>query len=206
MKDNKDLKDTYNKIAKDWNKDHGMEIWWIKGADKFLSLLNNGASILDVGCAGGFKTNYMKEKGFIVDGIDFSEEMVSDAQKRFKDINFEVLDVYDLDKLDKKYDGIFCQAVLLHIPKKDILEILEKIKTRLNDSGIVHIALKEKRDSGVEEEIKRENDYGYEYDRFFSYYSLDELREYFNKLDLNIVYEDIVSSGRSNWINIIVKK
>jgi len=110
MKDNKDLKQTYNKIARDWNGDHIIDTWWIKGTDKFLSLLNDGASILDIGCAGGFKTNYIKEKGFNIEGVDFSEEMISDAKRRFKDITFEVLDIYDLDNLNKTFDGIFCSV------------------------------------------------------------------------------------------------
>jgi len=206
MSKNKDLKDTYNKIAKDWNGDHIIDTWWFSGTDKFLSLLPKEASILDVGCAGGFKTNYIKEKGFNVEGIDFSEEMIKDAQERFKGINFEVRNVYDLDKINKTYDGIFSQAVLLHIPKKDILEILEKIKSKLNKGGFAYIAVKEKKDGGVEEEIKKENDYGYEYERFFSYFSLDELKNYFKELNMEVVYEKIESSGRANWINIIGKK
>ncbi len=206
MNKNIKLKETYNKIAKDWNGDHIIDTWWMKGADIFLSLLPNEASVLDIGCAGGFKTNYIKEKGFKVEGIDFSENMTEDARERFKDIYFRVMDIYDLDKLDKKYDGIFIQAVLLHIPKSDILDILNKVKSKLKDNGILHIAVKEKKNNGVEEEIKTENDYGYEYDRFFSYYSMDEFKNYFNKLGLKVIYEDVINSGRANWLNIIGRK
>ncbi len=204
--ENKDLKNTYNKIARDWNGDHIDDTWWFDGTDKFLSLLPKKSLILDVGCAGGFKTNYIKEKGYNVEGIDFSEEMIKYAKERFKGINFEVRNLYDIDKIDKNYDGIFSQAVLLHIPKKDILSILEKIKSRLNKGGYLYIAVKERKEGGVEEEIKKENDYGYEYERFFSYYSMDELKNYFMKLDIDVVYEKIESSGRANWINIIGKK
>jgi 2-polyprenyl-3-methyl-5-hydroxy-6-metoxy-1,4-benzoquinol methylase len=206
MEENKDLKNTYNKIARDWNGDHIIDTWWINGTDKFLSLLSRKALVLDVGCAGGFKTNYIKEKGYNVDGIDFSEEMIKDAKDRFKGINFEVRNLYDLEKINKTYDGIFSQAVLLHIPKKDILEVLEKIKLKLNKGGFAYIAVKEKINNGVDEEIKMENDYGYEYERFFSYYTMEELRGYFKKLDMEIVYEKIESFGRTNWINIIGKK
>lgn len=204
--ENKDLKNTYNKIARDWNIDHIADTWWMDPADKFLSLLLKGANILDVGCAGGFKTNYIKEKGFNVEGIDFSEEMIADAKGRFPEINFEVKNVYDIDKIEKSYDGIFCQAVLLHIPKKDIIEILEKIKSKLNKGGLFYVAVKEKRIGGVEEEIKMEDDYGYQYERFFSYYTTEELRNYFKKIGMEVVHEKIEGSGKTNWINIIGKK
>lgn len=203
---NNNLKETYNKIAKDWNKDHDIDTWWFTGSDKFLSLLPVGASVLDVGCAGGYKTNYIKNKGFNVDGIDFSEEMIKEAKDKIKNIDFKVLDIYDLDDLNKTYDGVFCQAVLLHIPKKYIFSILEKLKRKLNDNGLLYIAVKEIREDGIDEKIKKENDYGYEYERFFSFYSISEFEEYFKDLNMKIIYNDVVNSGRANWINIIVKK
>jgi len=54
--DNINLRNTYNKIAKDWNKDHSGDDWWIKGADNFLSILPKGASVIDIGCGGGYKS------------------------------------------------------------------------------------------------------------------------------------------------------
>lgn len=208
MKENNNLRETYNKIAKDWNKDHSKDDWWLEGANDFLALLPKNAEILDVGCGGGYKTEYMKEKGFNVEGIDFSEGMIEDAKQKFPDVNFEVFDVYDFDKYPKKFDGIFSQAVLLHIPKERIIEVLEKMKSRLNENGLLYIAVKSTKDNGIEEEVKKENDYGYEYERFFSYFSQEELKNYFNKIGLEIIYEKIVDSGpgRSKWINIIGKK
>ncbi len=203
MSANDNLRETYNKIAKDWNGDHIVDTWWIEETNTFLSLLPKEATILDVGCAGGYKTNYIKNKGFKIQGIDFSEGMIEDAKEKFPDITFEVLDVYNLDNLTKTFDGVFSQAVLLHIPKKRIMEVLEKMKTKLNKGGLLHIAVKEVKNNGIEEEIKKEDDYGYEYERFFSYFTLDELKGYFNKLGLEIIHENIVNSGRSNWICLI---
>jgi len=57
-----DLKTTYNKIAKDWHKDHHADTWWVLGTDKFLSFLADDASILDVGCGAGHKSEYFIKK------------------------------------------------------------------------------------------------------------------------------------------------
>lgn len=210
MKNNEDLKTTYNKIAKDWGADHSGDDWWIEGTDIFLELLPKGVKVLDLGCGSGYKTKYIKGKGFDVEGVDFSEGMIKIAKEKFPDIDFEVFDLYDFDKFYKNFDAIFCQAVLLHIPKKDVFDILEKIKSKLKDGGLLYIAVKEKKEEGVEEEIKKENDYGYEYERFFSYYSLDELKTYFKKLQLKIIYEDVAPPSRAtrktNWIQVIVRK
>lgn len=206
MEENKDLKDTYNKIAKDWVNDHVGDSWWVEGTDIFLSLLTKGASILDAGCAGGYKVKYMTDKGFNVEGIDFSESMIKEAKDRFPDLNFEVFDIYNLDKYPKTFDAIFSQAVLLHIPKKRILEVLEKMKSRLNEGGLLHISLKEIKDKKIEEEVRKENDYGYEYERFFSYYTLEEIEEYFKQVGLDVISKRVTDSGRSNWINIVGRK
>jgi trans-aconitate methyltransferase len=207
MKENGNLRETYNKIAESWDKDHEKDTWWIEGANDFLALLPKDARILDIGCASGPKTNYMKQKGFQVEGIDFSENMIKNAKERFPDIDFNVLDVYNLEKLNKTYDGIFSQAVLLHIPKERIVEVLEKMKSKLNKDGLLYVAVKGIKDNGIEEEIKKENDYGFEYERFFSYFNQEELKNYFSKIGLEVIYEKIVDSGpgRSKWINIIGK-
>ena len=209
MKENINLRETYNKIAKEWGEDHEKDTWWIEGANAFLSSLLKEATILDVGCGVGQKTEYIKEKGFSrVEGIDFSEGMVKEAKEKYPEINFEVVDVYDLDKYPKTFDGIFCQAVLLHIPKNRVVEVLEKMKSKLNGGGLLYIAVKEMKENQIEEEVKKENDYGYEYERFFSYFTLEELRDYFKNLNLKIISESIVNSGsgRSKWINVIGKK
>lgn len=206
MGKNEELRKTYNKIAGDWASEYKTDDWWEKGTDEFLKNLSLGSSLLDLGCGSGYKTKYMKDKGYEIEGFDFSEGMINKSKEKFPDINFEVFDIYDLDNLNKTYDGIFCQAVLLHIPKKDIIFILEKIKSRMKNDGILYVAIKGMKESGIEEEIVKENDYGYDYERFFSYYSLQELRNYFKELKMDILYEDIIDNGRSNWVNIIVKK
>lgn len=203
---NEELRKTYNKIAQDWGNDHSGDTWWLKGANKFLEFLPVGSKVLDLGCGSGYKTAYIKEKGYDVEGCDFSEGMVELSKNNFPDINFEVFDLYDLDKMNKKFDGIFCQAVLLHIPKKDIFNILNNMKSLLNDNGYLYIAVKEKRDSESEEEIVKENDYGYDYERFFSYFTISEFKDYFNKLNMKVVYLLSEGSSKRTWINLVAKK
>lgn len=201
-----DLKDTYNTIAEDWVKDHDRDTWWQEGTDYFLSLLAKDSKVLDVGCGGGIKTRYILEKGYRSIGIDFSEKMIEIAKRESPEIDFKIIDMYDIDKLEETFDGIFVQAALLHIPKARVLEVLTKMKEELNPEGLLYIAVKTIRDDGIEEAVKTENDYGYDYDRFFSYFSLDELKEYFKQLALEVVWEGNKGSNQTNWIQIIGKR
>jgi hypothetical protein len=62
------------------------------------------------------------------------------------------------------------------------------------------------RSGNPDEEIVKESDYGYEYERFFSYFTLGELKKYLMEVGIKVIYENVVSSGDTNWIQIIGKK
>ncbi len=199
------LKDTYNKIAKDWVTDHNNDTWGEGGTDVFLSYLNKESKILDAGCGGGVKTRHMKEKGFKnVKGIDFSEGMIDVAKQSSSDISFEVADLYTIET-EEKFDGIFMQAVLLHFPKKHVLQILTRVKEKLNSGGVLYVAVKEVKNN-EEENMRVENDYGYEYERFFSYFTFPELEEYFKQLGMEILWQKNIFAGKANWLQIIARK
>lgn len=200
------LKNTYNQIAEDWFKDHNQDTWWQEGTEKFLAELPVGASILDVGCGAGVKTRYLAKKGFNVTGIDFSEKMIEIAKRESPEIPFEVADLYEIDKYSKTFDGVFAQAVLLHIPKEKIREVLAKLKAKVNPGGLLYVAVKGIRDDGIEEVVKKENDYGYEYERFFSFFNLQELENYFKELNLELIWKSEATSGRADWLQIVGKK
>lgn len=169
------LKDTYDKIAADWHRDHIADDWWVGGLEKFASLLPIGATVLDAGCAGGVKSKVFTAKGFRVTGIDFAPSFIEIAKKEVPEAEFRVLDIRDVTSLEKEFDGIFLQAVLLHFPKKEASEILSKLLSKLKPGGFIHVSVKEPREEQAEEETQTEGDYGYEYERFFSYFSQQEL-------------------------------
>jgi 2-polyprenyl-3-methyl-5-hydroxy-6-metoxy-1,4-benzoquinol methylase len=197
------LKSTYNRIAKDWDNDHTNDQWWKEGLEKFTSFFRTGASVLDVGCGSGVKSEILEKEGMAVTGIDFSKKMLDIAKRRVPNTDFQLVDLYDLSDFQKKFDGIFAQAVLLHVPKKDVGEIVHSLKEKLNPGGYFYVAVKERRSGEKEEEMVKENDYGYEYERFFSYFTMEEIKNIFMSEELDIVYESTTHSGRRNWIQII---
>lgn len=199
-----DLKQTYNKIAEDWHKDHQQDDWWVKGTNRFIQLIGKGGTVLDVGCGAGFKSKYLIKKGLKIYGIDFSDRMIELAKKEVPREKFLVMDMEKI-KLDEKFDGVFAQACLLHAPKKKAPEIIKKWVDLLKAKGYIYIAVKES-NKGIDEEIVKENDYGYEYERFFSYYTQEEVEKYIKDAGLEVVYSTITFSGHTNWIQTIGKK
>jgi len=201
-----DLKATYNLLAEAWHKDHKSDTWWIEGTDQFANFLNSGSTVLDVGCGAGIKSKYLISKGLKVTGIDFSGNLIKIAKREVVNGEFMLLDIREADKLEQGFDGIFAQASLLHIPKNEIEKAVRVLYNKLKDGGYFYIAVKEKGANGPEEEIKQENGYGYDYERFFSYFSIDEIKEHLRKLNMAICYESITPSGNTRWIHIIGRK
>jgi hypothetical protein len=74
--------------------------------------------------------------------------------------------------------------------------------SRLVPRGLLYIAVKAQRPGNPEEEIVTENDYGYDYERFFSYYTLDEMRAHLERLGLSFVHAEV----SQDWMQIIARR
>lgn len=202
------LRETYNRIAEDWHKDHSHDEWWVEGTNIFIKELAAGARVLDVGCGSGVKSKYLIEQGFKVTGIDISDKLLEIAKREVPEGDFRVLSMMELDTMVETFDGVFAQASLLHIPKKDAGDVIKKMAGRLTPDGLLYIAVKESREGKPDEGIEKENDYGYEYERFFSYFTMNELEGYLMNAGFEIVSKlrNSNPSGKTVWLQIIARK
>ncbi len=203
-----DLKETYNRIAEDWHRDHLDDDWWIEGTDLFIKSLAPGAHVLDVGCGSGVKSRYLIDRGFKVTGIDISEKLLEIARRDVPEAEFKVFSMTDLDSMRETFDGVFAQASLLHIPKKDAGEVVQKMVRRLVSGGHLSINVKETQEGKPEEGMLKEDGYGYQYERFFSYFTMSELEHYLADAGLQVVSElrNQNKSGKTVWLQIIGRK
>lgn len=166
--------------------------------DYFLSFLNPGSYVLDFGCGSGRDSRYFLSKGYKVDAIDGSEEMVKIASKN-TGIAVKKMLFNELDETEK-YDGIFACASILHVPYAELPDVLFRIRNALKKNGIAYVSFKY-----GEFEGERNG-------RFFT----DMTEERFDNLlhevpGFIIVNEKItgdVRPGRSDekWLNIILRK
>ncbi len=203
--DVKKLKDTYNKIAKDYFKDHAKDDWDNDFIEYFSEQLFPKAKVLDLGCGPGIESAKLAKKGFGVYGFDLSEGLLKIARERLPGITFLQGDI--LEKFpykDEFFDGIFAKASLLHVPRNKIKDVLKEILRVLKKNGILHVAVKK----GEGEKEVCENDYGYEYERFFSYWQPEELKDFFSKYNLTILKEDEwkYPTISTIWLKFLLKK
>lgn len=106
----------------------------------FLAELQEGAKILDVGCGSGRDTLAFKNKGYQVDAIDYSEELVKKASL-LTGIPIKWKSFYEVDDYEA-YDGIWACASLLHCERSRLAEVLEKMVQALKPNGVIYISFK----------------------------------------------------------------
>jgi ubiquinone/menaquinone biosynthesis C-methylase UbiE len=72
-------------------------------------------SILDVGCGPGYVSTAAAERGAIPIGLDFSEDMIAIAKKKFPRIEFRQGDAQNRPFPDASFDRIAANFALLHL-------------------------------------------------------------------------------------------
>ena len=106
----------------------------------FLAELPESAHILDVGCGSGRDTLAFKNKGYHVEAIDYSEELVKKAI-RLTGIPVKLQSFYEIDA-DQAYDGIWACASLLHCERSQLVEVIGKLISVLKPGGVLYISFK----------------------------------------------------------------
>jgi len=175
---------TYDKIAQAYTKEFFEDKVDIKYLDKFLSLLPLRAKILDVGCGPGQFTKYFLEKGFYVEGIDLSTEMIKIAKATVPRGIFKKMDMRELDYPDESFDGLCAAYSLYHIPSKQTLITLKEFNRVLKPNGIMILMLQKGKGEGIMPEPfdpKRK--------MFFKYFQEKEIKDLLKKSGFKIVYE-----------------
>ena len=108
--------------------------------DKFLEKLNPDAYILDFGCGAGRDTKYFLSREYQVDAVDGSEQLCRIASE-YTGIKVRQMLFQELDEKEK-YDGIWACASILHLPKKQLREVLENMYAALKSEGWIYTSFK----------------------------------------------------------------
>jgi SAM-dependent methyltransferase len=200
------LKETYDRIAEDWHTDHAHDTWWKDGVDHLITMLPSHGTVLDVGCGSGEKAKYLIEHGFSVVGIDISDGFLAIARRIAPAADFRKMSMTELDSIPEQFDAVFASASLLHIPRADAPAVIADMAARTKPGGYLYLTVKEAREGEPDESVAKENDYGYDYERFFSYFRMSELASFLSAAGLKVVWELRDSTHKTVWLKILGKK
>ncbi|BBT50054.1 tellurite resistance [Acinetobacter baumannii] len=107
---------------------------------QFLTKLPKHAYILDVGCGSGRDTLVFKNKGYQIDAIDYSEELVKKATQ-LTGVQVKLKSFYEVNELEV-YDGIWACASLLHCERDRLVEVIGQLITALKPNGVLYMSFK----------------------------------------------------------------
>ncbi len=93
--------------------------------------------VLDAACGNGGYSFGLSESGYNITAIDLDEEMVKSIRAKNKNIDAEVLNMLDIEILNKKFDLIFCIGnSLVHLKdNEEIYKFLKSCKRSLKPNG-----------------------------------------------------------------------
>ena len=149
----------------------------------FVKKFPKNSSLLDVGCGGGRDTKYFINLGFEVTGIDLSSVMLNEARKLVPKAKFHKMDVLGLKFPANTFDGIWAQAVLLHLKRGDVPKALKGLYKILKKGGILHVRVKH----GKGEKLVKEKLSGWN-ERFYTYFLKSEIESLFKKSGFKIIF------------------
>ena len=106
----------------------------------FLNELPKHARILDLGCGSGRDSLAFKNKGYLVDAIDYSEVLVQRAIQ-FTGIQVKLKSFYEIEE-HEIYDGIWACASLLHCERDRLAEVIERLIKASKPNGVLYMSFK----------------------------------------------------------------
>ena len=91
-------------------------------------------TVLDLGCGPGRDLAVFRDLGYVAVGLDGAEEFVRMAREHS---GCEVLhqDFLELDLADERFDGVFANASLFHVPSQELPRVLGELWTSLKPGG-----------------------------------------------------------------------
>ena len=166
--------------------------------DRFLTLLPDGAHILDFGCGSGRDTKYFMSKGFSVDATDGSEELCRIASE-LTGISVRRMLFTELNAVDV-YDGIWACSSILHCPKEELKDVIRKMIRATKDGGVIYTSFKYGDFEGERN------------GRYFTYFTTEAFHEFMLEFPKLSIEQEWVSAdvrpgrGDEKWLNLILRK
>lgn len=112
-------------------------LWLERGV--FGNLVLNGGRVLELACGDGFNArNFYSLRSESVIACDFDPKAIKSAKSRNKAHNIEYL-LADIrtEMPEGKFENVIWDAAIEHFTPDEIVKILDSIKSRLTDDGIL---------------------------------------------------------------------
>jgi ubiquinone/menaquinone biosynthesis C-methylase UbiE len=191
------VEDTYVKIAQAYADEFFEDTVDLPFIDMLVDVLPEQAKVLDLGCGPGQFSKYLAEKGFQVDAIDVSDEMLAIAKTKVVGISFKKMDMRSLKFAGGTFDGVLAAYSIIHIPTAELPDVLDEIKRVLKPQGkVLFIVQRGEADQIMDEPLAEGEKI------FMNFFTIERLNDLLTEADFKILeqgnatqeIEDVLSS------------
>lgn len=168
------LKAAYNAdVARRNDNEERRDEWKIAERQAFADIIlkQGKQTLLELGSGPGIDAKFFQDQGLDVLATDLTEGMVEACMER--GVPAQVLDMEEVDTLQRQFDCVFSLNALLHIPRKDLPTVLEKIKSVMTEEGLFYLGMY----GGRTEETTFDDKSKMGMPRFFSFLTDEDLLE-----------------------------
>lgn len=164
----------------------------------FMARLPAGGTVLELGCGAGQDSEAMLARGFAVTPTDGTPEIAWAASVR---LGRPVATLLFGDIADTaRFDGIWANACLLHVPRRDLAGIVARIHTALKAGGTFYASFKAGENNGRDQ-----------FDRYYNYPSAAWLRQVYasrpwNTLDIAAAAGSGYDGKATDWLHVLATK
>jgi 2-polyprenyl-3-methyl-5-hydroxy-6-metoxy-1,4-benzoquinol methylase len=99
-----------------------------------------GGETADIGCGNGRDSNWLVQNGFKVTGFDASNDLIKLASGIYPLVKFEQAFLPALSNVEKKFDNVLCETVIMHLSKAQITESIQSFKRILKAGGVLYLS------------------------------------------------------------------
>jgi SAM-dependent methyltransferase len=162
----------------------------------FLARLPPAAWLADLGCGPAHDGRWLASAGHQVAGLDRSAGMLAIARQSLPG-RVAQADLRHLPLADARLDGVWCCAVLLHVPQADTAQAIAEFRRVLRNGGV--LALTTAAGEGTRLEPVP---FAPDQQRWFSYRQPDELRDQLAAAGFRVLAMTVEITGR-DWVKIL---
>jgi SAM-dependent methyltransferase len=121
-------------------------------------------TLLDFGCGPGRDLKAFTELGHIAIGLDGAAQFVEMA-RAYSGCEVWQQDFLKLDLPEHRFDGVFANAALFHVPSRELPRVLKDLRAALKPEGVLFAS-----------NPRGRNEEGWHRGRYGAYYDLDTWR------------------------------
>lgn len=190
---------TYDEIAQDYLERRRDRDTLRPHFDRFAAHLTPGSQVLDIGCGPGFDATILRAYGFQVLSFDLSWGMMQAGRAEFPGA-FVQADMRFLPLAPACADGLWLNASLLHLPRRDVLPTLQRMREILRPRGILFLTVK-----GGNGELWTAYPSPTNHTRFFTFWEAAELNETLQQAGFTILEQWQNDANGQLWLGRIAQ-